>query len=125
MAEEQKLEQQFAEYQKIAEEHKDVDVASLMLRALQNENQNVVSAKSRRWAYLISIGVPPLGLLFALNYYFSDKDDGKQVAYWCIGLTVLSIVIFLLFAQGLFSSAGVTPAQIEQIKPADVQQLLQ
>ena len=127
MSQEKKLEEQFAEYQEIAKEHKDVDVASLMINALQNErnNQNLVSAKAKRSAYVISVGVPPLGLLFALRYYFGDEDDGKQVAYICILLTVLAVIGFFILAQSLFSGAGVSVEQVQQIRPADIQEFVQ
>ncbi len=127
MNEEKQLEEQFAEYQKVAKENKDVDVTALMINALQGQqqNQNLVSVKAKRWAYTISVGVPPLGLLFALRYYFGDEDDGKQVAYICILLTVLSVVAFVILAQSMFTSAGVSVEQIQQIKPTDIQEFVQ
>jgi hypothetical protein len=126
MNEEKQLEEQFSEYQKIAKEHKDVDVAALMINALQSgeQNKNLVSPKAKRWAYLISVGVPPIGLLLAVRYYFGDEDDGKQVAYICILLTVFAVVSFVILAKSIFSGAGVSVEQVQQIRPADIQEFV-
>jgi len=97
----------------------------LMANALQNQRTNTVSAKAKHWAYLIAVGVPPFGLFFAAKYYMSDEDDAKEVGRMCIILTVISVVMFFAFGKLFFSSAGVTPQQIEQIKPSDIQQLYQ
>jgi hypothetical protein len=119
------LAQKIDEYQKLYKDNKEIDIAALMANALSEHRDNRVSAKLRRWAYLISISAPPFGLMFALKFYFDDEEDAKHVALVCLILTVISIVMFFLFSGLLFSSAGVTPAQIEQIKPADIMQLTQ
>ncbi len=125
MDSDKKLETQINEYQALAKENPNVDVGLLMVNALQNQKQNSVSAKAKRWAYLISIGVPPIGLLFALRYYMADEDDAKQVAWMCVILTVLSIAVFFIFGKLLLSGSGTSLQQIQQIKPADVKQLYQ
>ncbi len=122
---EQKLEEQFKQYQELAKGDKNIDVAKLMLTALQTQNANLISTKQKRWAYLISLGVPPFGLIFAIKFYLSGKDDGKQAAIICVALTIFSILIFWLIARSLISSSGVSLDQIQQIKPNDIQQLLQ
>src|SRR4051812_2880644 len=119
------LEKKVAGYVEVAKENKNVDVAALMLNALQTEDQNMLSSKSKHWAYLISLGAPPLGLLFAAWYYFSDKSDGKKAAWTCIALTVMSLALFFFTARLFFSSAGVSVSQIQQIKPSDIQQVNQ
>lgn len=120
---ETKLEQTIEEYKKLGEQNKNVDVAALMLNALKTEKENLVSPKMRKWAYLVSIGAPPLGLLFALKLYFSSEDDAKHVANVCIILTVISVLLFWLSAKIFFSSSGTSLQQIQQIKPADIYQL--
>ena len=120
-----KLENQISEYQKLAAENKEVDVASLMINALQHQDSNLVPAKQKRIAYLISIGAPPFGLLWALKYYMSDEDDARQVANVCVLLTVIAVVALIIITKLIFSSAGVSTQQIQQIKPQDIQQLLQ
>lgn len=121
----QKLERQFQDYQNLAKENKNIDVASLMLNAIQNQNQNVVSSKTKKWAYLISVGLPPFGLLFALKFYFSEEDDAKNVAYMCIVLTIVSVLLFYFLMKVVLSGSGTSLQQIQQIKPSDIQQLTQ
>jgi hypothetical protein len=125
MADDDQLESKVASYVEAAKENKNVDVAALMLNALESEDQNRLSNKSKHWAYLIAIGVPPLGLLFAAWFFFSDKTDGRQAAGMCVFLTVLSIAMFFISAKLFFSSAGVSVQQIEQIKPADIHEFVQ
>ncbi len=112
-------------YQTLGKENPNVDVSMLMLNALANEKQNTVSGKAKKWAYLISIGAPPFGLLVALYYYTKDEDDAKQVAWTCIWLTAAACLLFYFSYKMFFSSTNVTPQQIEQIKPSDIQQILQ
>ena len=125
MAEDQKLEQQISDYAALGKEDKNIDVAALMMKALQNEDANNVSQRQKRIAYLVSVGLPPVGLFFALYYYFSDKGDAKKVANICILLTLISIGVFWLLAKIMLSSSGTSVQQIEQIKPSDIQQLTQ
>jgi hypothetical protein len=67
---ENKLEQKVADYAELAKENKNVDVASLMLNALQTEDQNKLSGKAKHWGYLISLAAPPLGILFAAWFFY-------------------------------------------------------
>ncbi|HTL39791.1 MAG TPA: hypothetical protein VL306_03190 [Methylomirabilota bacterium] len=112
MDNEEKISQELQTLQQLAQQDKKIDVASLLLDALQKQQQNLLSDKEKRWGYLISIGVPPFGLLFALKFYFSGKEDGKQAAYLCIALTVFSIVLFWFFVKVIFSSSGTSVDQI-------------
>jgi hypothetical protein len=76
-------------------------------------------------AYLVSLGLPPFGLLYAVKYYFGDDENDKQAAKVCIALTIFSVVVFIIFSKLLFSGSGTSLQQIEQIKPQDIQQLTQ
>ena len=125
MDKEQKLAEQINTYAQLAKENPNIDAAALMLNAVKTENRNLVSSNAKRWAYLISLGLPPFGLLFTLKYYFSGEDDAKNVATTCAALTVFSLLLFWLFSKMLFSSAGVDVNQIQQIKPQDIQKLYQ
>lgn len=120
------LEKQFQDYQQLAKQDKNIDVASLMLNAISShiQNQNVVSSKIKRWAYLTSIGVPPLGLFFAAKYYFSSEDDARHVANVCVVLTILGLLSYWLMAKLVFSSSGASLSQIQQITPQEIQQTL-
>jgi hypothetical protein len=122
---EEKLEKEFEVYKQIAKEDKKIDVAALMINALQKHEANLLPEKQKRWAYLISLTVPPVGLFFALKFYLQDKDDAKEAALMCLVLTALSILLTVLFTKALLSSSGTNLNQIQQIKPADIQQLYQ
>ncbi len=119
------LEQKVSQYAELAKENKNVDVATLMLNALQTEDQNLLSAKSKRWGYLISISAPPLGLGFAIYFLLSDKSDAKKAALICTILTAVSLIIFFITMKLFFSTAGVSVQQIQQIKPSDIYQITQ
>ena len=118
-----RLESQINEYQALGKENPNVDVGMLMMNALQNQKQNLVSPKAKKWAYLISVGVPPFGLLFALRYYMGDEDDAKTVAWVCIILTIISVLMFWLGGKLLLSGSGTSMEQIQKIKPKDILEL--
>ncbi len=121
-----KLEKTIEEYKALAMQDKNVDVTSLMMNAFeQGLHQNVVTGKQKKWAYLISLSVPPFGLLFAAKYYFSDEDDAREVAWTCVILTVVSIALFAILMKALFAATGSSMSQIEQISPQMIQQTLQ
>ena len=122
---EDKLAREFEQYHELAKQDKKVDVASLMINALQKQDTNTIPFNQKRWAYLISLSLPPFGLLFSLKFYFSGKDDGEHAAWVCGVLTAVSIFMYVLFAKILFSASGASLNQIQQIKPSDIQQLYQ
>jgi hypothetical protein len=103
---ETELEKKVADYVEAAKENKNVDVAALMLNALNVEDENRVPSKTKNWAYLVSIAAPPLGLLFTAWFYFSGKSDSKRVALMCAVLTLVSAGIFLLTLKAFFASSG-------------------
>jgi Na+-driven multidrug efflux pump len=74
---------------------------------------------------LISLGLPPFGLLYAAKFYFSGKADGKQAAYVNIALTFISVILLFVLVKGMLSGTGTSVQQIEQIQPQDYQQFLQ
>jgi hypothetical protein len=117
------LEKKINLYQDAAKNNPNVNVGMLMMNALQNENKNLVSSKTKKWAYLISLGVPPFGLLFALKYFFSGESDAKEVAWMCVTLTAVGILLFIIGGKLLLSGSGTSLQQIQQIKPSDIQQL--
>lgn len=112
-------------YQDLAEKNKNIDAASLMISALAQAQQEEIGQRKKRRAYLISIGVPPLGLFYALYYYFSEKSDGKRVALLCVIFTAISIGIALLIGSLMFSSAGVDTNAVQNVNIEDVRRLLQ
>ncbi len=119
-----KLEQQVSEYAKLAKESPNIDVASLMLNAL-NKKENLVSGKTKKWAYLISVGLPPFGLLFALKFYFfSGEDDASSVGNICVILTVLAMAFMWFTFKTMLSSGGTSLQQLQQITPQEIQSTL-
>lgn len=125
MNSEKELADQVEVISQLAKENKNVDAAALMLNALQTSQKNLVSARAKKWVYVISIGAPPLGLLFALRYYFGSEDDAKQVAFTCVALTVVAVGLLLLFTKMFMSGTGVSLQEIEHIKPTEVMELVQ
>ena len=126
MDDEKHLAETFEQYQELAKQDKNVDVAALMVSALQKRDDNQIPPKSKRWAYLVSVLAPPFGLIYSIKYYFFDnRDDAKQVAFVTVILTVTTIVATILLIKGLLSTAGVTPQQIQQINPNDIIELYQ
>lgn len=117
------MEQKIETYRELGKENPNVDVSMLMMNALQNESGNKASSKSYRMAYLISLGLPPFGLLYAVKYYFGDDENDKQAAKICILLTIISVIVFFAFSKLIFSSSGTSLQQIQQIKPQDIYQL--
>ncbi len=117
------LEQKIETYSELGKENPNVDVNLLMMNALQNESGNKASSKSYRMAYIISLGLPPFGLIYAVKYYFSDDENDKQAAKICVLLTIVSVIVVYIFGKLIFSSSGTSLQQIEQIKPQDIYQL--
>lgn len=115
-----KLNKEFAAYEDLAKDNKKIDVAALMINALQNQDRNLVSFKQRKWAYLISVSLPPLGLICALKFYFSDEADAKHVANVCVLLTILSVLSYWLIDKMIFSSGGINNEQMQQIQNFNV-----
>lgn len=121
---EKDLQKKIELYGELAKENPNVDAGLLMMSALQNEDSRLSQSKSRKWAYIISMSLPPFGLLFALKYYFGEDED-RQAAFICVLLTVVSVIAFFIFSKILFSSSGADLGQIQQINPADIRQLSQ
>lgn len=119
------LEQTLGQYTEAAKENKNIDVAALMLNALQRQDTNRLTAKQKRWAYLVAIALPPLGLLYALKFYFSDEVDAREAAITCVILTVISIFLMWLTFKVLLSGSGTSLEQIQQITPQDIQEFSQ
>jgi hypothetical protein len=119
------LEKQIETYAALAKEDKNIDVASLMIHALDSNSKDadMLSAGQKRWAYIIALGAPPFGLFFALKFWFSGKDDGQDAALICVVLTAVSVMILVILTKVLFSGGSAQLDQIQQIKPQDVRQL--
>jgi len=120
---EEKLEKEIETYRELAKQDKKIDIASLMINALQKHESNLLPVKQKRWAYLISLAVPPVGIFFALKFYTSDKDDAKETAMICLLLTAVSILFTIFLAKSLLSGTGANLNNISNLKPQDLQGL--
>lgn len=118
------LDEVVKEYAELAKD-KNIDAAGLMISALQQRDQNRLSPKTKRWAYLISLGLPPLGLGFALWFFFREETDAKTAAFICVALTLFSLGLTIIFFNVILQSSGTSVEQIQQIKPNDIYQLTQ
>lgn len=112
-------------YGQLAKENEKVDATALMLNALEQAQQDEIAAKKKRWAYLVSVGLPPFGLIYAIKYYFSGKTDGKRAALICVILTVVSLLAAWLIGKMFLSSAGPQLDQLRSVNPNDLKDLLQ
>lgn len=121
----EKLNEIVKEYAALAKEDKKVDVASLMINALQQQDENRLNQKWKRWAYVLSLTFPPIGFLFGLYYFTKSENDAKSAAMVCIVLTIVSIVATIIFFNVILSSSGTSLQQIQQIKPEQIQEILQ
>jgi len=122
---EEELSKKISDYQQLARQNPNVDVNMLMMNALQTTADKQKNAKSHRWGYVISLSAPPFGLIFAAKYFMSDDEDDKQAAKICVLLTAVAIILLLAFGKVLFSSAGVSTQQLQQLNPKDIQQEIQ
>jgi hypothetical protein len=123
MNQDKKIEEHISQFQALGKEDKNVDVAKLMLYSL-NQKGKVVSPNKKRWAYIISLGLPPIGLLLALKYYFDEEDDARHVANMCILITLFSLLLAWISIKMIFSGTGTDLNQIEQLNPKDIQDLM-
>ncbi len=119
------LENKIQTFRELGKENPNINVNLLMMNALETESENKSSAKSYKWPYLISLGLPPFGLIYAVKYYFSENENDQQAAKICLLLTVISIVLVFAFGKAMLSGSGTSLQQIEQIQPSDIQQLNQ
>lgn len=123
---EKKLEKQFKIYAELAKKDKNIDVAGLMAEALSKKDENNLTFGQKRWAYLVSVGVPPFGLIYAVKFWFSDKDDGKDTAMLCIVLTFVAIFVLVLLTNMILSGSSINSGELDQIqnlKPEDIKSL--
>ncbi len=121
--EQNKLEKQFKIYSDLARKDKNIDVASLMAAALEKPETSSLSIGQKRAAYFVSIGFPPFGLIYAVKFWFSDKDDARDAAWLCIVLTFVSITLLVVLAQVMLSGSGIGESQLNQIQNLSPEQI--
>lgn len=123
---EKKLEGQIAAYAAIAKDNKNIDVVALMASAFEQQRRDEVDAKKKRRAYLVSILLPPFGLIYAFRWYFSGKTDGKRVARYCVVFTIGGLLIGWLIGSAMVGNTMIGSLdQIEQVNIEDIRSLLE
>ncbi len=119
----QKLEEIVQEYSDLAKENKNIDVASLMVNALQQQDKNRLNQSWKRWAYVLSLTFPPIGLIFGFYYFTKTENDAKTAGTVCIVLTAVSIISTVILFNVILSGSGTSLEQIQQIKPEQIYEL--
>ena len=124
MNQEQEISDQVQKYQELAKANPSIDLAALAMHEFKHSG-NFVSAKVKRWSYIISLLFPPVGIFIAIYFFLEDKRDGKTVAWVCIALTGLAILLTWMFLAMMLSSSGTSIEQLQEINPDDLRQLLE
>ena len=111
----EEISKEIEQYSELAKQNENVDVSKLMMSALEHTEENNVSAKSKRNAYLFSFLFMPLGLFIALYFFvFSDKKDANKVSLVCVLITIFTAGAFLAIFQVILSSSNVSTEQLQQ-----------
>jgi hypothetical protein len=102
---EEELSKKLSYYQELAKVDKNVDLSALMINEMQNlqDDKRFLSHSAKRWGYTVSLIAPPLGFIFALKFWFSDKEDGRHAALICVGLTAFSLAATTWFFNSIMS----------------------
>lgn len=127
MGTEENISKQIREYQELGRQNKNIDVAALAMTAMAQARQEETGRRKKRWAYLVSIGLPPLGLLCAAYYAFGSKPDGKRIAINCIILTAAALLLTWFVGKLFFDSLGGADvsSQLQDVKIDDLRRLFQ
>lgn len=125
MDKEQKAAEQIKAYVELAKANPKMDVTKLALSALSEVDRNTIPVKEKRWAYLASLVLPPVGLFYGFKFFVSDHDDGEHAALMCLVLSLFSIGFMVTLFKGMFAGSGVDVNQIKNINPQDIYELTQ
>jgi len=123
MGTEERVSRQIQDYKELADKNKGINAAALMINALAQAERDEIDARKRKRAYLVSVILPPFGLIYAAYYYFGDKPDGKSVAINCVILTLVSFLV--AWGIGALMFACMTPDQTTQIQNVNADQVKQ
>jgi len=109
-------------YQEAASASHSADKAALAIAAMDEAMQaDRVATRKRRWAYIIALSIPPIGIVIAIFYYLSHKVDGKRVGYITL---ILSVAGFALLWLSLLMFKAVIPANMQsQLNGVDMKEL--
>ncbi len=96
---ETKLQKELEVLRQLSTQDQKIDVAGLMIKALEQHESNLLPMKEKRLAYIVSLGLPPFGLFYAFKFFASDKDDARLAAWLCVALTTISLLGLLLLTR--------------------------
>ncbi len=124
MESEQSVSAKIAQYKELGDKNKNINVAALMINALEQSRREEIAQKKRSRAYIVSVTLPPLGLFFAAWYWFSGREEGRRVAKICLILTAISgALAWGLTALISSSMTADQTAQLQTFRPEDVTSL--
>jgi len=120
--EEQLVEARMKEYAEASKNNANVDKAALAIAALESvQNESGVSQKKKKWLYLTSLALPPIGFAFSIWYLFSKKIDAKRVALVCAIITIASLLLaWFVYAIFISSLPPQTMDQLRSLNPNDL-----
>ena len=122
---EKDLTKQIELYRELQEKNKGVDVNALIINSLE-QKESKVGVKEKSHAYMVSLLLPPFGLIYVVKFlFFSDKDDAKMVAVVSLLLNVLGAMVFIVGLKAFLSSSGVTNDQLQQLEKLRAQDVIQ
>lgn len=121
----QDLQKKLDMYKAMAAADPNIDVSKLMADALEADQENNLTSKEKIRAYMISLILPPFGLIYAIKFYFSGKSDGKKAALFCALLTIFTIFISTVLLNAILSAGNTNVQQLQQINPNQIQGLFQ
>ena len=118
---EKDLEEQLKQLAELAKKDKEINITELVEKTLAQKytNTEYVPTNQRRWAYILSFGVPPLGIFFAIKFFFGDKKDGLDNALICFVLTCISVVILAFTFNAALKNPVFKPEQIIDAVPTE------
>ncbi len=121
-----KLEEQVKTYVELAKKDKKIDIASLMMTAMDDAKHNHLPVKEKRWAFIISLSIPFIGFYYAFKYFNSNADDANETALACGILACVCLISFWMVQGTLGSSLSGGQLQgVQDLKPSDVYELTQ
>ena len=122
METEEQLSKKIEQYQELAKEDKNIDVAALAMAAMADAQMQEQNDKGKKKAYWISVLLPPLGLFVAAYYLLAGKPDAKRVALICTIITVIMLLGSWLLLKSFISS--IPAEQMNQLQGVDPKQLI-
>ena len=120
---EEDLAGQIARIQEMAKDNPEIDAPALIKNLMEGESQkNLIPARMKTRAYLISLLAPPFGLYYVVKFFLQAESDARKQAWICLALTGAGLLILQLLGNILFSSPELQ--EIQNINLKDIQELL-